>query len=425
MSEKKKPTHFFHSIELSALLTISGIILLIAMALICVVVVPQIVEKEWTIPSSNYQVQMYEVADPSLYISNRGSKTRDLQLVYHLQKNYNLLAFQETDVVRIVASPELEKFITKYKDPVLKLTSQLLLLRPPQASKDSSFDPMLAADALRKKLQAEEASQRKEKVDYKIYELYAPDAEEAFVLGETDGILENWVDQNFKILDESPKQPYQKNPGVIYVNNPKEFRVKTFFFDTTKEWRYDPNGEPIASLDILKDEPFRFISRKDLIDLGEYIFRIEGCWYCHTDQTRTLIQDTVLNGSASEPAPPSTPNEYVYNDVTFMGTRRIGPDLSRVGIKRPNRDWHKGHFWSPKTASAGSIMPSFKHFFDDAPSGTAKSPYGVPNYQFEAVFQYLMTKGTRITPPSQAWWLGKDPVQTKAIIEGRSDGLPR
>ncbi len=37
--------------------------------------------------------------------------------------------------------------------------------------------------------------------------------------------------------------------------------------------------------------------------------------------------------------------------------------------------------------------------------------------------QYLMTKGTRITPPTQAWWLGKDPIKTKEIIEGRGSYL--
>ena len=64
-------------------------------------------------------------------------------------------------------------------------------------------------------------------------------------------------------------------------------------------------------------------------------------------------------------------------------------------------------------------MPSFRHFFDDDPRGTSKSPYGIPNYKFEAVYQYLMTKGTRITAPTQAWWIGKDPIQTTQIIEGK------
>ena len=152
--------------------------------------------------------------------------------------------------------------------------------------------------------------------------------------------------------------------------------------------------------------------------MGEHIFAIEGCWYCHTDQSRTLIQDSVLNGGASFAAPPSSGNEYIYQKITFPGTRRIGPDLSRVGVKRPSRDWHKGHFWQPRTPSPGSIMPSFRHFFDDDPRGQAATTVGIPNYRFEAIFQYLMTKGTRITPPTQAWWLGLDPLNTTEIIEG-------
>lgn len=66
-------------------------------------------------------------------------------------------------------------------------------------------------------------------------------------------------------------------------------------------------------------------------------------------------------------------------------------------------------------------MPSFRHFFDNDPRGIARTGVGIPNHQFEAIYQYLMTKGTRITPPTQAWWLGKDPVDTKAIIEGRKN----
>ena len=107
----------------------------------------------------------------------------------------------------------------------------------------------------------------------------------------------------------------------------------------------------------------------------------------------------------------------VYNTITMTGTRRIGPDLSRVGVKRPSRDWHKAHFWSPATKSAGSIMPPFTHFFDDDPRGTPKNPFGVPNWRFEAVFQYLMTKGTRITSPDKGWWKGKDPINTLNILE--------
>lgn len=230
--------------------------------------------------------------------------------------------------------------------------------------------------------------------------------------------MEDWIDSNYEILD--PKQDWHTLNGVIYVSNPMEYRVIPYTFSDQKGWRFDPlGGKSIENLTTLQSHSLGFHSRKELIQQGEHFYAIEGCWYCHTDQTRTLVQDVVLNGSDSYPAPPSSANEFIYQNITFPGTRRIGPDLSRVGVKRPSRDWHKSHFWSPHTQSKGSIMPSFRHFFDDDPRGSPTRAHGIPNYRFEAMFQYLMTKGTRLTPPTKSWWLGMDPVNTKEIIEGK------
>jgi cytochrome c oxidase cbb3-type subunit II len=416
-----------HKIDKSAVLTVIGILLLFATSIITILFAPSYIDPSWTTPSSSYQVQMYEVADPNLYISSASSGSSTLQFVYHLQNDFTLLTFHESNTVRIIAPPELEKYITRFEDPALKLTSHLMLLRkpePPQAG--ASFNPIAAAERMRSELQKqwekEHPNWEKEnlyKPHFDILELYDPGEKEAFAVAPSDLLVENWVDDRFVILDEKVQQSYHQEPGVIYIKNPIEYRVSHYVFGNEQGWRYDPNGEKVKNLEQLKSHPLGFRSREELIKLGEHIFAIEGCWYCHTDQTRTLVQDVVLNGSDSFPAPPSAANEYIYQKITFPGTRRIGPDLSRVAIKRSSRDWHKGHFWSPKTASKGSIMPAFKHFFDNDPRGTSPTGVGIPNYRFEAVFQYLMTKGSRITSPNQAWWLGKDPVQTMEIIEGR------
>ncbi|MFN4173986.1 MAG: cbb3-type cytochrome c oxidase subunit II [Parachlamydiaceae bacterium] len=380
----------FQKIELSAVLTILGIIFLFSFSVAIVLIAPNSIDKSWTEPTSSYQVQMYEVSDPHVYLSSEVYGGQNVQYVYHLKEGFTLLSFRETETFRIKAPPELEKYVTKSNDKTLKLTSRLLLLRP--SSKESTGD-------------------------YQAFELYDPNKKEAFTLGSSDPILENWVDENFLVLD--PVEDYHKLPGVIYVSNPREYKVVPYEYGEEKGYRYDPDGEPVKSLEELKGKGLGFLSRKELISMGEKIYAEQGCWYCHTDQTRTLIQDVVLNGSDSFPAPPSSANEYIYQSITFPGTKRNGPDLSRTGVKRPSRDWHKSHFWAPKTQSKGSIMPSFRHFFDFDPRGTSRIEMGVPNQRFEAIFQYLMTKGTRITPPNQAWWLGKDPLNTKAIIEGR------
>ena len=400
------------------------IIFLFSFAVMVTLLAPNFVDPTWTTPSSPYQVQMYEVSDPNLYISSASKGHSELQYVYHLKEDYTLMAYHESETVRIVTPPEYSKYITRFHDPTLKLTSRIFLLREPKSSEGQGFDAIAAANDLRQDLQRQwegENPKWKEeglpKPDFEILELYDSGLQEAFAIAPSEGHLENWVDKDFVLLD-GPKRPYHQSYGVIYINNPREYRISHYVFGKDEEWRYDPAGSSVSDLEQLRSHPLGFRSREELISLGEHIYAIEGCWYCHTDQTRTLVQDVVLNGSDSYPAPPSSANEYIYQKITFPGTRRIGPDLSRTGVKRPSRDWHKGHFWSPKTASPGSIMPSFRHFFDFDPRGTSQSLTGIPNYRFEAIFQYLMTKGTRITPPTQAWWLGKDPIKTKEIIEG-------
>lgn len=400
---------FLQRLDGSALLTIVGIIILFSSAVMVTLIAPRYVDKAWTQPSSYYQVQMYQVADPRLFFSS--STGKEFEYVHQIKEEESLLAFVETDLLRIVSTKELEKYITRFDEKTLKLTPKLLLLRAPEK------EMIEKANQMRKELQSKTSPGIK--IDYDILELYVPNGKEAFAIARTEGFIEDFVSEDFEIVDQQFTRPYMKDPGVIFIRNPQEYRISLFQSGGVFGWKYDSNGEPVVSIQQLESEPLGFRSRKDLIQMGEQIFATEGCWYCHSDQTRTLVQDVVLNGTESYPAPPSAPNEYIFQNITFPGTRRIGPDLSRTGIKRSNRDWHKSHFWQPRTESPGSIMPSFRHFFDFDPSGTSKSEAGVPNYKFEAVFQYLMTKGTRITPPDQAWWLGKDPVNTLEIIEGR------
>lgn len=414
----------FYKIEWSAIVTLIGIILLFSGSIIVTLIAPNYLDPSWISPSSYYQKQMYEVADPNLYISSYSKQGgSELQFVYHVQDGYTLLAFEESGTVKFVAPKELEKYITRFGDKTLKLTSEIILLREPENSGDFNAKDeaeKLVADMQQQwaKENPESAAKKGPRPNFVVLEMFRPDKKNGFALASSEGILENWVDKDYVILDDAPRQEYHTNPGVIYVQNPLEYRIKRYKFGSEEGWHYSPTGKPIAGIEELVGHELGFHSRKELIYAGEHIYAIEGCWYCHSDQTRTLVQDVVLNGNGEYPAPPSAPNEYIYQHITFPATRRIGPDLSRVGVKRPSRDWQKSHFWSPQTASKGSIMPSFKHFFDDDPRGTSGGEYGIPNFKFEAIYQYLMTKGTRITPPTEAWWLGKDPVQTKQIIEG-------
>ena len=49
---------------------------------------------------------------------------------------------------------------------------------------------------------------------------------------------------------------------------------------------------------------------------GRAIYVREGCWYCHTQQTRTLVADTKRSGWRGVDSPVSTPDEFVYDART-------------------------------------------------------------------------------------------------------------
>jgi cytochrome c oxidase cbb3-type subunit I/II len=54
----------------------------------------------------------------------------------------------------------------------------------------------------------------------------------------------------------------------------------------------------------------------------------------------------------------SRAGEYRYDRPFLLGSRRIGPDLHRVGGKYPDA-WHYEHMRDPRAITAGSVMPPY------------------------------------------------------------------
>jgi cytochrome c oxidase cbb3-type subunit 2 len=90
--------------------------------------------------------------------------------------------------------------------------------------------------------------------------------------------------------------------------------------------------------------------------LGRQVYIREGCWYCHSQYVRPVAGEELRWGPLSEAG------EYAYDLPHLLSTRRLGPDLSRVGLKYSD-DWHYAHHWEPRLTVPDSIMPSFKWLF--------------------------------------------------------------
>ena len=92
---------------------------------------------------------------------------------------------------------------------------------------------------------------------------------------------------------------------------------------------------------------------------GRAVYVREGCWYCHSQYVRPVAGEEFRWGPVSEAG------EYAHDQPHLLGTRRIGPDLTRVGLKYSD-DWHYAHTWDPRITVPESIMPRFKWLFETA-----------------------------------------------------------
>jgi cytochrome c oxidase cbb3-type subunit I/II len=85
---------------------------------------------------------------------------------------------------------------------------------------------------------------------------------------------------------------------------------------------------------------------------GRDIYIREGCYTCHSQMVRPMRAELLRYG------PWSRAWEYTYDRPFLLGSRRLGPDLQRVGGKYPDA-WHYDHMEDPRALAPGSIMPKY------------------------------------------------------------------
>ena len=132
---------------------------------------------------------------------------------------------------------------------------------------------------------------------------------------------------------------------------------------------------------------------------GRRIYQREGCMYCHSQQIRPLANEIKRYSIGTSVAPIADEREYIWDQPHFLGTRRIGPDLSREGGKYSD-DWHYSHFYYPRQMVPGSIMPAFTWLFDDTDKVNPK-----PKQDARDLVAYVQTLGYgRQVPDGHGGW---------------------
>jgi cytochrome c oxidase cbb3-type subunit I/II len=90
---------------------------------------------------------------------------------------------------------------------------------------------------------------------------------------------------------------------------------------------------------------------------GRDIYISEGCYTCHSQMVRPTRAEVMRYGEWSRAG------EYAYDHPFLLGSRRLGPDLHRVGGKYPDA-WHYEHMRDPRSTSPGSVMPPYRAAHD-------------------------------------------------------------
>ena len=85
---------------------------------------------------------------------------------------------------------------------------------------------------------------------------------------------------------------------------------------------------------------------------GRDIYQREGCFNCHSQMIRPFRAETLSYGHYS------VAGEFVYDHPFLWGSKRIGPDLHRVGGKYSD-EWQRIHLNNPRDLVPESIMPAY------------------------------------------------------------------
>ena len=144
--------------------------------------------------------------------------------------------------------------------------------------------------------------------------------------------------------------------------------------------------------------------------LGRGVYIREGCWYCHSQYVRPVAGEDLRWGPVSEAG------EYAFDLPHLLSTRRIGPDLTRVGLKYGD-DWHYAHLWDPRLVVPDSVMPSFKWLYARLRLPVATTEAGPTLPPSPALRPYFTMKAdtpiplypnaaglTFVPPPSSGQW---------------------
>ncbi len=154
--------------------------------------------------------------------------------------------------------------------------------------------------------------------------------------------------------------------------------------------------------------------RSGVAEEGRKVYAANGCIYCHSQQVRPehAGSDIARGWGARR----TVPRDYLNDKPHLLGTMRTGPDLTNVGQRLSDRQWHHKHLYSPQSINKCSNMPPHSFLYVVRPVRGEPSPKAlkidpkdgiqvprgheiVPTREAEALVEYLLSLNSNYSLP--------------------------
>jgi cytochrome c oxidase cbb3-type subunit II len=137
---------------------------------------------------------------------------------------------------------------------------------------------------------------------------------------------------------------------------------------------------------------------------GARVYAANGCVYCHSQYVRDKDEGNDIDRKWGTRR--TVARDYMFDQQVFLGTSRLGADLSNVGARQKDPQWFYGILYNPHTLSHEVSMPAYRWLFvtrevQGQPSadalklaGTNAPPQGyevVPTAEGKALVGYLLS----------------------------------
>ena len=109
---------------------------------------------------------------------------------------------------------------------------------------------------------------------------------------------------------------------------------------------------------------------------GQRVYAANGCVSCHTQQVRSGAFSTDVEKKLGPR--PTVARDYLRERPAFLGSLRIGPDLTNVGLRSSDANWFHKHLYEPSATTPGSNMPSYRFLYENRRIAGQPSAEAVP-----------------------------------------------